>query len=85
MKLLLVQLDISLSATIEEAPQILVVVKVSLFISVPLPNDEYNVEPPNETNLWTASSASTRLSANPSLLRSRIEKTRIKETKICIF
>ena len=39
MALLLVQLDISCSATIKEAPQILVVVKVSLFISVPLPND----------------------------------------------
>ena len=40
MELLLVQLDISCSATIEKVPQILVVVKVSLFISVPLPNDE---------------------------------------------
>ena len=40
MELLLVQLDISHSATIEEVPQILVVLKVRLFISVPLPNDE---------------------------------------------
>ena len=40
MELLFVQLDISYSATIKEVPQILVVVKVSLFISVPLPSDE---------------------------------------------
>ena len=39
MELLLVQLDIACSETIEEVPQILVMVKVSLFISVPLPND----------------------------------------------
>ena len=40
MELLLVQLDISRSAMIEEVLQILVVLKVRLFISVPLPNDE---------------------------------------------
>ena len=40
MELLLVQLDISHSGTIEEVPQILVVCKVRLFISVLLPNDE---------------------------------------------
>ena len=40
MELLFVQLDISYTATIKEVPQILVVVKVSLFISVPLPSDE---------------------------------------------
>ena len=40
MELLLVQLDISCSAKIEEVPQIMVVVEVSLFISVPLPNDD---------------------------------------------
>ena len=40
MELLLVQLDISRSAMIKEVPPILVVLKVSLFISVPLPNDE---------------------------------------------
>ena len=40
MKLLLVKLDISRSAMIKEVPQILVVLKVRLFISVPLPNDE---------------------------------------------
>ena len=40
MELLLVQLDISRSATIEEVPQILVVLKVRLFIIVSLPNDE---------------------------------------------
>ena len=39
-ELLLVQLDISRSATIEEVLQILVVLKVRLFISVSLPNDE---------------------------------------------
>ena len=39
-ELLLVQLDISRSATIEEVLQILVVFKVRLFISVSLPNDE---------------------------------------------
>ena len=40
MERLFVQLDISYSATIKEVPQILVVVKVNLFISVPLPSDE---------------------------------------------
>ena len=40
MELLLVQLDISRSAMIKEVPQILIVLKVSLFISVPLPSDE---------------------------------------------
>ena len=40
MELLPVQLDICCSATIEEVPRILVVVKVSLFISVHRPNDE---------------------------------------------
>ena len=40
MELLLVQLDISRSAMIKEVPQILIVLKVSLFISVPLPNDD---------------------------------------------
>ena len=40
MELLLVQLDISRSAMIKEVPQIWVVLKVRLFISVPLPNDE---------------------------------------------
>ena len=40
MELLLVQPDICCSAAIEEVPQILVVVKVSLFISVHQSNDE---------------------------------------------
>ena len=40
MELLLVQLDISRSATIEEDPQMLVVLKIRLFIGVSLPNDE---------------------------------------------
>ena len=40
MELLLVKLGISCSAKIEEVPQILVVVRVSLFISAPVPNDE---------------------------------------------
>ena len=40
MELLLVQLDISRSAMIKEVPQILIVLKVRLFIIVPLPNDE---------------------------------------------
>ena len=40
MELLFVQLDISYCAMIKEVPQILVMVKVNLFISVPLPSDE---------------------------------------------
>ena len=40
MELLLVQLDISRSAMIKEVPQILIVLKVSLFTIVPLPNDD---------------------------------------------
>ena len=40
MELLFVQLDISYTATSKEVPQILVVVKVSLFIGVPQPSDE---------------------------------------------
>ena len=40
MELLLVQLDISHSAMIKEVPQILVVLKVSLFISGPVSDDE---------------------------------------------
>ena len=39
MELLLVQLDISRFAMIKEVPQVLVVLKVRLFIRVPLPND----------------------------------------------
>ena len=40
MELLFVQLDIAYFVTIKEVPRILVVVKVSLFISVPLLSDE---------------------------------------------
>ena len=40
MELLLVKLDISCSAKIQEVSQILVVVRVSLFVSAPVPNDE---------------------------------------------
>ena len=54
MELLFVQLDISYSATIKEVPQILVVVKVSLFNQCP--TAQWWVEAPNEINVWTASS-----------------------------
>ena len=77
MELLLVQLDISRSAMIKKVPQILDLLKVSLFISVPMSNYQQKhlmklicgqqVLP---TSFSPATSA--RSSANPSLVRSRI-------------
>ena len=78
MEFLLVELDISRSATIKEVPQILVLVKVRLFMSVPLPNDEWRHLMKlicGQQVLLTSSSPATsaRSSANPSLVRSRID------------
>ena len=77
MELLLVQLNISRSAMIKEVPQILDVLKVSLFISVPMSNYQQKHLMKlicGQQVLPTSSSPATsaRSSANPSLLRSRI-------------